>query len=167
MAEANKGPNVAKLIKLLESARELHTKTGMLLDEFDELLGGGAGIASQMKQFETAFDTAWCARYAAGMHGRYIWRKQIDVPNIKRLLKALGLVELVKRATVYISNDDPFLTRSRHPFGLFVSGINSYAGEGEAPDLELSAQGPIDCKHLPRCSSEQEHTKKKQAEMRA
>lgn len=166
MAES-KSPNVARLIKLLETARDLHIKTGALLDEFDELLGGGAGIASQMKAFMEAFDTAWCARYAAGQHGRYIWRYAVDRPNIKRLLKALGLVEMVKRATVYVSNEDPYVIRSRHPFGLFVSGINSYCGEGDAADLELSAQSAIDCRHAPRCTSEQEHTKKKQAELRA
>lgn len=157
----------AKLVKLLGVARELQTKLTAILEEVDELLGGGAGVASQLRNFQRQFDELWCGRYARGQHGRYIWRHAMDVPNIKRLLKALGYDDLVDRAGRYIATEDDFLKRNRHPFGLFVSGINSYAGEGKATDLALDAAGPVDCRHSPRCASEQQHTKKKQTELRA
>jgi len=167
MAEAKK-LDAAKLAKLLAVGKDLHGKLGAVLEEIDEVIGGGAGIASQIKMFEAGFDAVWCERYARGQTGRYVWRFSSDVPQIKRLLKMLGLDELKGRVIRYIANDDPFLVRARHPFGLFVSGINSYAGEGQAPaPLELEAEAPIDCRHTPRCSSEQAHTRRRSAEMRS
>jgi hypothetical protein len=163
--------NRAKLVKMLEVARDLHEKMAAVLEECDELLGGGAGLAAQIKAFERAFDEAWGRRYAAGQHGRYVWRYAADVPNIKRLLKQFkpnGLEELTKRANRYLSTEDDFLKRNRHPFGLFVSGVNSYADEGQAvEDLELDPAAPSDCKHTPRCRTEVEHTKRRSADLRA
>lgn len=168
MAKEEAATRLAKLTKLLPLARELHDKLGAVLEEMDAIAGGGAGIASQVKTFETAFDGAWCGRYAAGQHGRYMWRKTVDVPNIKRLIKGLGLDELLGRMTRYIASEDPFLIRARHPFGLLVSGINSYAAQATAPeDFALDAPTVPDCKHTPRCTSDQQHTDRKMRELRA
>lgn len=165
MAEKAKPIDTAKMLKLLEAANDLHAKAGLILEEFDELLSGRAGIATLMKDFERAFDGIWGRRYAGGQTGRYIWRYAADRPHLKKLIKQLGPEEVARRAANYLTNDDPFLVRSRHPFGLFVSGINSYSGGGDVADLELSP--PIDCRHTPRCSSDQEHTKRQGEERRA
>jgi hypothetical protein len=142
-------------------------KLRAVLDEFDEVLGGGAGIGTMLKNVQRQFDEAWCARYAHGQTNRYVWRHAQDVPQIKRLLKALGYDELCDRALRYIESEDPFLLRARHPFGLFVSGINSYAGAGTSPDLTLEGEPPPDCRHTPRCRTDQEHTKKRATDLRA
>lgn len=169
MGAKTNGFDVDKVRRLLEAGRDLHQKLGAVLDECDELIGGGAGIGAKLKQFQAAFDGSWGRRYAHGQAGRYVWRFAVDVPNQKRLLKMLGLEELTARASRYIANDDPFLVRQRHPFGLFVSGINQYAAEGDPiVDLELdSGAPPADCRHTPRCGTDYLCTQKKRAELRA
>lgn len=167
-AEKGEAVDKAKLKTLIGVAKELHYKQEQILQELDDLIGGAAGIAALIRRFEAAFDEAWGRRYAGNVRGRYIWRKTQDVPNIKRLVKALGIEDLEARAANYLRNDDPFITKNRHPFGLFVSGINSYANEGTAQpdDLSLDAEAPVDCRHTPRCKSEHEHTNKRIAEGR-
>jgi hypothetical protein len=158
---------LAKVVKLVGVQKELTEKLLAVNQEIDELLGGGAGVAELMKQFERTFDELWCARYANGERGRYVWRFAVDRPNLKRLLRTLGLEELTARATRYMRNADPFIVRSRHPFGLFVSGINTYAAEAPGGELTLEAPAVHDCRHSPACKSDQEHTRRKLAEMRA
>ena len=155
------GPDLKKVEGLLAVLVERQQQCTALIEEIAELLGGGAGIAAQMKEFEGAFEHAWTQRY----HGqRYLWRYVKDRPQIKRLLKTLGLEELTLRAARYIANEDPFLVRERHPFGLFVSGINRYAEESDHGfDLASPAVG---CSHTPRCINDVEHTRKRATEMR-
>lgn len=155
-------PNLKKVAALLVVLKEQHEKSVAVIEEINDLLGGGAGIAAQIKEVEQSFARAWSERY----NGSYIWRYAVDRPNIKRLIKTLGVVELQVRIFNYIRSDDPFLMRSRHPFGLLVSGINSYAGEGQSPEDFDLAPTVADCHHSPRCASDQEHTRKRTAEMR-
>lgn len=168
MAKDEASKQLAALAKLLPLAKELHEKLGAVLEEVDALAGGGAGISEKTKAIREAFDAAWCDRYAAGEHGRYLWRNPVDAANVKRLTKALGVDELRARIARYIANEDPYVVRARHPFGLFVSGINSYAGPAAAPeDLELDAPTVSDCKHVPRCTSDQQHTDRKLRDLMA
>lgn len=156
---------VEKVRKLLEVTADLHGKLGDTLNEIDELLGGGAGIAASMKQLEAAFDGAWSARYASGHGGRYVWSYKKDKPQIKRLLKLLGLEEACRRAVAYLQTEDPFIVRARHPFGLFVSTINSYTAAADGRGYD--AAPPTGCLHAPPCRSDQEHTKRLMAEARS
>ena len=167
--EGKTGPNLKKVEGLLVLLKDGHEKQAALIEEINALLGGGAGIAAQMKEFEQAFDLVWCQRYARGENGRYIWRFAQDRAQIKKLLKTLGLEEMKLRAARYIADDDPYRVRARHPFGLFVSNINSYAREAAAPaDFALGDTSPaVGCTHTPRCASDVEHTRKRGAEMRA
>ena len=155
-----------KVQGLVTALKAQHEKTSALIDEITEVLGGGPGIAATMKAFEATFDVVWCARYAPGEHGRYIWRYAADRPNLKRLLRSLSVEVLQLRAHQYLQSDDPFLVRNRHPFGLFVTGINSFAPA--APHAtELDREPPAaDCQHRPRCGSDHEHTRRTQAALR-
>ena len=162
----------ARLTKLIALGRELHEKLGAVLEEADEMNAGGYGMAAQLKAFQKEFDRLWGTRYAAGEAGRYVWRFAADVPNQKRLIKTLGLQELITRAVRYINTEEPFLVKNRHPFGLFASGINSYAAQAGAPaDFALERPASEDCrregKHVPPCGSDQEHTRRKMADMKA
>ena len=165
MADVSKDA-LKKVERLLAVFKEGHDRNTALLEEITELLGGGVGIAAHLRAFEVAFDVLWCERYAKGQTNRYVWRFAVDRPNIKRLLKTIGLEELKSRAFNYLRSDDAFLVRSRHPFGLLVHGINGYANEGDAPELHLEAPTVADCRHLPRCASDQQHTRLKAQEMR-
>lgn len=159
--------NTAKINKLLALQRELLEKLQAVTEELIEVAGGGAGTAAHLKQLEGSFDRAWCERYAPGQTGRYVWSYTRDRPQMKRLLKSLGLEELGRRMWSYVRNEDPYFVRSRHSFGSFVATINQHAGEAAAPaDLELDAR-PVGCSHVPPCTSDQQHTKARAREMRA
>lgn len=170
--KTNNGPDVAKLRRLLEAGRDLHDKLGTVLDEFDELLAGGTGIAGKLKTFQGAFASLWGDRYAANKPPderwrAYLWRHAVDVPNQKRILQALGLEEAIERAKRFIADDDPELARNRHPFAWFVVRINQYAPEGSALLTFEDEAGPADCRHSPRCKTDAACTAKRRAEMRA
>jgi hypothetical protein len=87
---------------------------------------------------------------------------------MKRLVRMIGVDELKARFVRYVKNDDPFYVKARHPFGLFVSSVNTHAAQGQAAeDLELSAAAPADCRHSPPCRSDVEHTRRRQQDLRA
>jgi hypothetical protein len=160
--------NIAKAAKLIELAKDLLAKQHDIMLEVDELLGGRAGIGEQMKDLERAFDAAWCARYAPGQFGRYVWAYAKDRPQMKRLLRTLAIDELKLRILHYIKDDDHFYVKARHPFGLFVSSINRHTAESEPPAFALSSDArPVACVHVPACKSDQEHTRRRNEEMRA
>lgn len=164
--EAITAATLAKVAKLLELRKELIAKLHDCTIEIDNLLGGKAGIGEQLKAVTTCFDTAWGDRYAGGVAGRYVWARMKDIPQIKRLLKMLGLEELQDRIARYLQDEDPFVRNARHPFGLLVSRINSYAAAASAPaDLQLEAPTVSDCKHRPACKNDQEHTRRKMREL--
>lgn len=165
--EAPKAATRAKVAKLLELAEEKHQQVGELLAEVRALLEGAPGIGDKLKAVEKGFDAAWCARYARGESGRYIWSYMKDRPQTKRLLRSLSVDDIIGRAQRYISDDDPFYVRARHSFGLFITNVNRFAAEGETPDLELDAPAPVGCKHQPPCKSDAEHTQRRTRELRA
>lgn len=162
MPDATKGPNLKKVEALLSLLKDNHDKSAAIIEEVNQLLGGGVGIAAQIKDVQHAFHEAWTHRY----RGQYVWRHAVDIPHIKRLIKMLGVEEVKTRVVNYLRNEDPFIGRSRHPFGLFVSGINSYANEGPGGELELESPA-VGCSHVPPCKSDSDHTRRKSAELRA
>lgn len=151
-----------KVTTLLTELQAGHVKNAAIIHEINDLLGGGAGIAGKVREFEERWSVLWDARY----HTAYQFTRTRDIPGMKRLLTALGLDEVLRRATNYIRNDDPFYVRSRHPFGLFVSSINSHVGEpSPMEDFELAA--PSGCRHTPPCKSDVDHTARSNADLRA
>lgn len=157
-----------RLIKLLSAQRELLDKFTAIQEEIDAIVAGRAGIGQQLKAAEAAFDQVWCARYAPGQTGAYVWSFQKDRAHLKRLIRQIGLEELKVRALNYLANEDPFYARARHSFGMFVSSINAHASEStEAPAFELGAPGPSDCRHTPRCKDDAEHTRRRRLDRQA
>lgn len=148
---------------LIGAWRVEHDRQTGILEELETLLTGGVGIAEKLKDAEGAYVELYSARYRSA----YVWSYAKDRPQMKRLIKLLGLEELKARMGRYLQNSDTFFTSRRHPFGLFVHSIVQFAGEAATVgDLELSA--PVaDCKHAPACRTDQEHTRKRSAEMRA
>jgi len=154
--------DIGKIAKLIELGRELQEKQAAVLDEIDAIIGGKAGIGADMKAVQAAFSAAWSHRYAPGFGDSYVWNHRSDAPQVKRLIKRLGVEEIVRRAAVYIRNEDPFYVSRRHSFPLFVSSINSHA-DNSAP----VAAAPVGCKHDPPCESDAEHTRRRTSDMRA
>lgn len=163
MTEDAKKKRLAALVQLHADLLEKFTAVNQ---EMADLLGGGAGIGAKLKACYKAFDAAWGERYANGEPGHYQWAFQQDASHLKRFLRTMTVEELSRRFVAYIADVDPFLLLRRHPFRLFVRDVNTYAPvSGTAFDLE--APTVSDCKHLPRCTSDQHHTKLKMQEIRA
>lgn len=161
MADVEKA-TLKKIGTLVEAFREQQARGYEILEEMQRLLAGEPGIAAKMKQVEGVFERAWEARYP----GRYVWNYKHSRPAIKRLLAKLTIPEIECRIANYIRCGDPFYVQRRHEFALFESQNNRFASAGqELPELEFDA--PADCKHQPRCTSDQEHTRRKSGEMRA
>lgn len=153
-----------KMGKLCVALRELQAKEYEIVEEMARLAGGAAGIADTLKRLEGAFDSVWCARYAPGLEGQYIWQFARDVPALKKLLKSLTVEEIERRMFNYLKSPDPFFGKNRHPFRLFVASINQFAAFDRRVDEE--SQPPADCKHEPPCPSDQEHTRRRNDDMR-
>ena len=156
---------IEKIKGLLAKAFALHAQQHDILREVDALIGGGVGIGQMLKQAEHGFEDAWQSRYVGQ---RYVWAFVRDVPQLKRLLKAMSVEEIARRAAIFIRNDDGFFVRNRHSFGVFVSSINQHTDAALAPagEIDLEALPVPDCKHTPLCRTDTEHTRRRSAEMR-
>lgn len=149
---------------------ELEEKRAAIIEEMGRILSGKPATNDYVKAVMTAFNIAWAKRYKSN----YAWRMTEDVPNVKRLLKVLGenlesaTSELYTRMHNYLRSDDPFYRQARHNFGVFVRSINDLADEA-LPFTGDSEPGsaPVGCRHAPPCRTDDEHTRKKSAEMRA
>ena len=150
------------LRKLITKAKELHEQIGAILSEQDDLLGGGVGIGAKLAQLEASWQAAWASRY----HGEYVFAYLKDRAAWKKLLKSFTVEALQIRILGYISDGDSFYVQRRHPLNLFVMNVNKYAPEEAFASFDLEAPVVSDCKHLPRCKSDAQHTKKRATELR-
>jgi hypothetical protein len=147
---------------LLGQLVELRDKERLLIDELQTIVEGGEPIGALLKHATAHFAELWTARYG----GAYVWQHTRDQPQMKRLIKQLGAADVEDRMLNYIRNGDDFFKQRKHPFTLFVSTVNQHASKGTEPasiDLEPEA---VDCHHIPKCRSDQEHTRRRQEEMR-
>lgn len=159
---ADKEKNQLVLLRKLWDARKAKQGELEALDqEIERVLNGEAGIGETLKRLEAAFDAVWCGRYAPGQTRRYIWRRDQDVPHLKRLLRSLSADELERRFVAYLQNDERFYVAARHPFGLFVASINSHAAVSVIPTA------PPFCWHHPVCRDEAMHTTRNGADLLA
>lgn len=143
----------ARAEKLLEVAIEHHAKAFDCIQEARKILNGESTIGDGLKVVEKLWGEEFNRRYASN----YVWQYAKDRAQWKRLLKSSTVDVVQARVLAYFNDQDPYLTRARHPFGLFVSRFNTYATELTG---ELTLQtAPVGCKHNPPCVSEQAHTK--------
>lgn len=152
--------------KLLERFGELYDEMGAVLEELREVAGGGLTIDQKVRQLEEVFDRIWCTRYAPGETKRYVWKRTLDVPAAKRLLRQLTLADLEGRIAAYVASEDRwFKVEKRHDFTTFASNVNKFQS-GAGDTFELGGAAPADCKHLPRCRTDAECTTKRRESMR-
>lgn len=130
--------------------------------EVEALISEERTPGQQANDFAKWYGEQWTKRHG----GKYVDGGAKDRAQIKRLLGKLELAELQARAKRYLYTSDAYVVGARHPLGLFVSGVNKYGEDSGEPMLELEAARPADCKHEPACSSDQEHTRRKMADMR-
>jgi len=163
MARDDTKTRLARAATLLEAVRDLQAKMNEEIEELTRAIHGGIMMADQVQDFEATFAALWSGRYG----GAYAWQYTKDRPQIKRLIKLLGLEELKGRAGAYLRESDPFYGKARHAFNLFVASVNRLTVPMAVDDLTLEAPPVADCLHVPRCVSDQEHTKRRMAEVRS
>lgn len=124
---------LGKLTKLHEKWFELAEQMAAINDEIKNLLAGGPGIGEILKRLQRHYSECWAVRY----RGDYLFEFKKDVPNLKRLIKNLGVEEVELRMLRYLRNEDPYFMKGRHSFGLFVATINQHAAAGAHVEREL------------------------------
>lgn len=151
-------PDLArKLAPLVALQRDLQEKLAALTQEMDDILGGKASIGAKLKDLEARWQTTWASRYVS----QYVFDYVKDRAQLKRLLRSFSVEDLGERMVRYVSDNDAFYVRARHPFRLFVSTVNRWAPEpSDGGDRELA---PVDCRHTPRCQTERACTGKTHA----
>jgi len=120
------------------------------LRQMAAILAGG----DPLLDLERFWLDTWRAKYGA----EYVWSHAKDRASIRRLLKTLAPDTIKARVIAFLASEEPFFTRNRHSFGVFVSAINSLTS-AEPRQVVLG------CKHDPPCASDVEHTRRRAAEM--
>jgi len=101
------------------------------------------------------FNELWCARYAPGAKDvRYAFAVGKDSHALKLVLKTIDISTLKQRIIRYFGDREDFLVKTKHPFNIFISRINSYAA---SPGGHAAVQR-FDCSHTPRCEDDVTHT---------
>ena len=115
------------------------------------LLAGGNPVGEVMDYYSRSWNKLYGAAYA--------WDRRREPAQIKRLLMQLSVDQIKSRIVVYLSSDESFYVRNKHPFGVFVSQINAFSTG--------AALRPTGCQHDPACLTDVEHTRKALLEARA
>ena len=143
----------------------LDAMEAMLAKLHDQIVDFRQGIEGRNLVGEAmgAWESGWKAKHGAA----YTWNRKADPAQIKRFLRQMDLAELVRRMTKYLASTDPFHVKNQHPFNLFITQINTFAGNGNG-HVEMGGEAlrPHDCRHAPPCSTDQEHTCRRAAEAR-
>ena len=80
-------------------------------------------------------------------NGRYTDDVNLDGQVHGHVLRAplahanIRAIDVAAAAARYVADDDPYLTKRRHPFEVFAGGnrINQYLGDAPAPDTFAAA----------------------------
>jgi hypothetical protein len=146
---------LARMLKAEGKIEEIERALGRAHDELRDLrqiLAGGNPVGEAMRFYAASWSQ---------LHGgeTYQWERPKANAQMKQLLKQLSLDDLKARMIAYLSDAEPFLTRNAHPFGLFVTRVNSYSPKAQPP--------PVGCRHDPPCSSDVQHTQRRLHEARS
>lgn len=127
---------LGKLKTLQAKLLEVQEQERAIVEEMGNLLAGGPGIGEILKRLESHFSECWKVRY----RGAYAFNFAKDVPQLKRLIRLVGVEELERRMLRYLKNDEAFFLKARHSFGAFVSSVNQHTD----PDQTRPAIGDLD-----------------------
>lgn len=126
MAASNDRAKVIALVeKLRETIEKRRDEEDQILAELSAVLGGAEGIGVKLQRLRKGFSECWQSRYNAGP---YQWNFATDNAHLKRFLKTHSEADILLRMLAYVRSDDPFYVKTRHPFGIFVKGFNSFVG---------------------------------------
>lgn len=136
-----------------------------MVEAYEAQQSGDATPGQQAKELVTRFTVLWTNRYQQA----YVptWGK--DIASMKRLLGKLAPAAIEQRMAQYLKSGETFYVQARHPLNLFVLNVNKFTGQApkaQQADDDLFS-GPSDCRHAPLCRTDEEHTRRKSAELRS
>jgi hypothetical protein len=149
--------NTDRMDRLIANIKDSLEKAETAVAELQALTAGDNPTYQTMKH--------WQAKYSFQYGIKYEFSK-VDTGNLKRLALKYGAADMQARIDRYLADADDFLIRQRHPLSIFLTRINTYAPQTSTAAFDMAAI-PVDCRHSPRCRTDQEHTRKKTAELRA
>lgn len=142
--------------KLRADFAQVHTS----MIEMELLLSGNPTASESTTRLLKSWQTIWGKRYNTAYQFNYAKHGAA----LKRMVRTLTADEIEARMTRFIASDERFHASARHSIDVFIATVNQFASEtGTARQLDAPAVG--DCKHTPRCTSDQEHTRRRNAEM--
>lgn len=138
-----------------------------LTAELDALEAGVNGEKTP-GQRANAMIAAWSARWQSKYRTGYVLAARAKaIAGFMRLFKASMTDEdIMGRMDAYLKSTDRFYSEARHSLDLFFTSVNKFSGT-PVDDADFLQAPVINCSHTPRCKSDQEHTRKRAAEMRA
>lgn len=145
--------------KIFEALRKLRSQLGDLqeqVDTIEALLAEEATPGQQAKQVCDYFARKWQDRYRQ----RYVFP---SIPGalkqVKGLLKGLTVEQVQAAIDRFLKSGEAFYVSGRHTFPMFASSINKWTVTGPG-ELFTEARPPADCRHVPPCVDDIEHTRK-------
>lgn len=83
----------------------------------------------------------------------------VDAVLLTNLVKKVGVDLVCRRLRVFAAWDDPFVRKLGFTIQVFARRWNQLAGLDHASDSSQRARpAPADCRHSPRCSTDQMHS---------
>lgn len=154
-----------KIAAALAAIRTAHVKLGDQITTLEAVLADQPTPTMIAKGLIAVFVTSWSRHYRGEKYTMGDgWVKHAE--GFKRVLKTIPPGEVERRIEAYLRSPDPFYGKAHHDLGLFISAINKFGtrGRGLIDDIEAPV---VDCRHQPRCASDQQHTKRRTQEARA
>lgn len=156
-------PTTLQIEQALTQIRSTFEKLGAQIDALTALLAQEPTVGQNAKKILDFYAGKWGLRHEGA---KFIPNGAKDMNLLKRLQKDLEPGEICRRMLRYLASQDKFIVEAKHPIGLFVANVNKYALTQAEDDASFLRVQVVDCQHTPRCRSDQEHTKRKMADVR-
>lgn len=154
-------------MKVTDQLKQIKTaalKVVELVEALEASQEGEATPGQVAKDLVTRFTVLWTNRYKAAYVP--VWGK--DIAAMKRLVDKLSPTAIEARMVQYIRSGDTFYVQARHPLNLFCVNVNKFTERAPAEQQQTDDlfSAPSDCKHVPRCRTDEIHTVVKAKELR-
>lgn len=117
---------LAKLIAvLMELEADYHQKRAAIHAEMNALISGDEGIGAKLTRIKSHWCEVWTERHKEKCD--FDHRKHTGWLKAK-LLAGFTEDEICCKMQSYVTTDDSYYVKARHPFALFMTGFNTWRG---------------------------------------